>query len=171
MCIESLYLPPYSAAFHEVCADSNSMKLLIKSSLYPLCLYDKCFSYSGRSSGFRINLLTTSSRLLSIRQWHHAIFVPGYSGGPVPDFHRIPYYASIHTMKHPCIPVHLNTIFLEFMILRGHSVTRFNDINHIVENNIYLEKWLRNLLKAIKTSHFGCRRYISSQCTTRLGSV
>jgi hypothetical protein len=23
-----------------------------------------------------------------------AVFVPDYSGGPVPDFHRVPYYAS-----------------------------------------------------------------------------
>jgi hypothetical protein len=26
-------------------------------------------------------------------QWHGAAFVPDYSGGSVPDFHRFPYYA------------------------------------------------------------------------------
>jgi hypothetical protein len=26
-------------------------------------------------------------------QWHFAAFVPEYSGGPVSDFHGVPYYA------------------------------------------------------------------------------
>jgi hypothetical protein len=45
----------------------------------------------GRSSGFRINLLFAPSRLIGIKQWYHAIFVPVYSGGTAPDSHGIPY--------------------------------------------------------------------------------
>ena len=43
---------------------------------------------SGRSSDFRINLLAASSR--SIWPVSIAAVVPGYSGGPVPDFHEVP---------------------------------------------------------------------------------
>ena len=44
----------------------------------------------GRSSDFRINLLTASSRI-SRSSDIPAAFVPDYSGGPVSDFHGIPY--------------------------------------------------------------------------------
>lgn len=41
----------------------------------------------GRSSDFRIILLPTPSRL---RSGILVGFVPGYGGGSVPDFHRLP---------------------------------------------------------------------------------
>jgi hypothetical protein len=47
------------------------------------------FFCSGRSSDFRIVLPAAPSQ--PIGQWCLAAFVPGYSGGPVPDFHRVPY--------------------------------------------------------------------------------
>jgi len=45
----------------------------------------------GRSSDFRIFLLTAPSlQAFVVWKWHSAAFVPGHSGGPVPDFHRFP---------------------------------------------------------------------------------
>jgi len=38
--------------------------------------------------------LAAPSRRFKNQQWHDAAFVPGYSGGPAPDFNRIPLYAS-----------------------------------------------------------------------------
>jgi hypothetical protein len=48
--------------------------------------------YPGRSSDFRIILLPAPSHPASVRQWLHTGFVPGYSGGTAPVFHRLPYY-------------------------------------------------------------------------------
>jgi len=45
--------------------------------------------HSGRSSDSRFILLVASSRPEG--QWHHATFDPGHSGGPVPDFHGVPF--------------------------------------------------------------------------------
>jgi len=45
--------------------------------------------FSGRSSDFRINLRVAPSQPFG--QWHHATFVPEYSGGPVPDSHGVPF--------------------------------------------------------------------------------
>jgi len=63
-------------------------------------------AHSGRSSDFRIILhrafpprtyfsmmFFSLKKKVSAGQWLHAAFVPGYSGGPVPDLHRVPYYA------------------------------------------------------------------------------
>jgi hypothetical protein len=44
---------------------------------------------SDRFSDFRIGLLAAPSR--PIGQWQPAVFVPEYSGGPVPDFNGVPY--------------------------------------------------------------------------------
>jgi hypothetical protein len=44
---------------------------------------------SDRSSDFRFFLLIAPSR--QVCQWLFAMFVPGHSGGPVPDFHRVPF--------------------------------------------------------------------------------
>jgi hypothetical protein len=46
---------------------------------------------SGRSSDSR---LSRPPRLPGKSQWPEAAFVPGYSGGPVPDLHRIPVLSS-----------------------------------------------------------------------------
>ena len=43
----------------------------------------------GRYSDFRIDLL--AALLKSCGFNGNATFVPGYSGGPVPDSHRVPY--------------------------------------------------------------------------------
>ena len=43
--------------------------------------------HSGRSSDFRFVLLVAPSRRI-LRQWFIATFVPGYSGGPVPELNR-----------------------------------------------------------------------------------
>jgi hypothetical protein len=48
---------------------------------------------SGRSSDFWIILLPAPSR--NLLQWHKAAFIPSYSGGPVPDLHRVPSCALI----------------------------------------------------------------------------
>jgi hypothetical protein len=49
-----------------------------------------CLCSPGRSSDFRIILLTAPSRMLKSSDIF-AAFVPDYSGGPVLDFHEIPY--------------------------------------------------------------------------------
>lgn len=54
---------------------------------------------AGRSSGFRIILLATPSQGLYRPQWHSVVFVPGYSGGPTPDYDRIPDYSSLGTCR------------------------------------------------------------------------
>jgi len=46
--------------------------------------------FSGRSSDFWINQIIAPSHP-NFKQWHYAIIVPSYSGGPVPDLHRIPF--------------------------------------------------------------------------------
>ena len=50
---------------------------------------------------FQAGLLTPGSFSLrafpSFGQWHYAKIVPGYSGGPVPDFHRVPSYARLRS--------------------------------------------------------------------------
>jgi len=50
---------------------------------------------SGRSSDLRINLLTAPSHMTRILsrdlQWLFAVFVPDYSGGPIPVSHGVPY--------------------------------------------------------------------------------
>jgi hypothetical protein len=48
--------------------------------------------YPGRSSDFRLFLLPAPSHPTSVRQWLDTGFVPGYSGGTAPVFHRLPYY-------------------------------------------------------------------------------
>jgi hypothetical protein len=48
--------------------------------------------HSGRFSDFWIIRITAPSHRLMNRQWQNAAFVPNYSGGPVPDFNRVPYY-------------------------------------------------------------------------------
>jgi hypothetical protein len=54
----------------------------------------------GQADSIQAGLLTSgslaprafpSSLLKSDRQWHSAGFVPGYSGGPVFDFHEVPF--------------------------------------------------------------------------------
>ena len=47
------------------------------------------FLHSGRSSDSRIILLTAPSR--PFQTVDPAAFVPDYSGGPVPDLHRVPF--------------------------------------------------------------------------------
>ena len=47
----------------------------------------------GRSSDFQINLLAAPSHSVVAEQWLVAAFVPDYSGGPVPEFNGVPYYA------------------------------------------------------------------------------
>ena len=49
--------------------------------------------HSGRSSDFRFFLPPAPSHPTSVRQWPYAGFVTGYSGGTMPVFHRLPYYA------------------------------------------------------------------------------
>jgi len=51
--------------------------------------------YPGRSSDFRIILQTVPSHPALTRQWYYAVFVPDYSGGPVLEFHEVPYYAQV----------------------------------------------------------------------------
>jgi hypothetical protein len=46
---------------------------------------------SSRSSDFWIILLASPSP--EDPEWFFAAFIPNYSGGPVSDFHGIPYYA------------------------------------------------------------------------------
>jgi hypothetical protein len=53
----------------------------------------------GRSSGFRITLLTAPSHPDLPEKWHHAVFVPDHSGGSTTDFHRFPFK--------PFLPTHL----------------------------------------------------------------
>ena len=48
-------------------------------------------AFSGRSSGFRINLLSAPSRSLEMLNSGFADFVPDHSGGTAPDFNGIPY--------------------------------------------------------------------------------
>jgi len=50
--------------------------------------------FSGRSSDFRIILLVAPSHPM-YRQWRCATFVPGYSGGPVPVLHRVPFSSTL----------------------------------------------------------------------------
>jgi hypothetical protein len=45
---------------------------------------------SDRSSDFRIILVTAPSHPTEDEQWHLAVFVSDYSGGPVPEFHGVP---------------------------------------------------------------------------------
>jgi hypothetical protein len=45
----------------------------------------------GRSSDFRLILVSAPSHLVKTSQWHVADFVTGYSGGTALDFHGIPY--------------------------------------------------------------------------------
>jgi type III secretory pathway component EscS len=56
-----------------------------------LCLPQSTGNLQGRSSGFRIRLLTAPSHLALTRQWHGAAFVPDYSGGTTPEFNGIPF--------------------------------------------------------------------------------
>ena len=51
--------------------------------------------HSGRFSDSRIVLLTAPSHSAK-EQWHDAVFVPGYSGGTVPDFAGFPLWLSKH---------------------------------------------------------------------------
>jgi len=46
---------------------------------------------SGRSSDSRILLPAAPSRIDTPVQWLPAAFVPDHSGGPVPDFHGVPF--------------------------------------------------------------------------------
>jgi len=52
--------------------------------------------FSGRSSDFRIILLTAPSQPLASDNL--AAFVLEYSGGPVPESHGVPYY-SLRNLK------------------------------------------------------------------------
>jgi hypothetical protein len=52
---------------------------------------------SSRSSDSRITLLAAPSP--DDPEWFAAAFIPSYSGGPVSDFHGIPYYALKNTKR------------------------------------------------------------------------
>jgi len=65
--------------------------LILKQILFAILYHEeRSDSNTGRSSDFRIILLTTPSRPILIGQWHLVVFVPDYSGGPTPDLHWIP---------------------------------------------------------------------------------
>jgi hypothetical protein len=59
---------------------------------YSLIHGEKIYS-QGRYSDFRLILLTASSQTTAGSVTYCAAFVPGHSGGPVPDFKRVPCYA------------------------------------------------------------------------------
>jgi hypothetical protein len=51
-------------------------------------------NHSGRFSDSRIILLAVPSHPARNEKVAATVFVPDYSGGPVPDFNGVPYYAS-----------------------------------------------------------------------------
>jgi hypothetical protein len=70
---------PRVASKNEKCSNSVRLFKLFQPNQFP-----------GRFSDFRLILLVAPSRLHVANSDIHATFVPGYSGGPVPDLHRVP---------------------------------------------------------------------------------
>ncbi len=62
-----------------------------RSRLRDPCKLTRSPFHSGRSSDFRIILPAAPSHSTEDEQWFIAAFVPDYSGGPVPEFHGVPY--------------------------------------------------------------------------------
>jgi hypothetical protein len=73
-----------------------------------------------------------------VRQWPYAGFVPGYSGGTVPVFHRLPYYAIYghpNTFEHNIYGANIDvkkkthgSLVGEILVERDYSLKRTDDI-------------------------------------------
>lgn len=59
--------------------------------IYFNMLAPRLIYYKGRSSDFRIILLSTPSRCALTKQWHSVDFVPDYSGGTMMASHHLPF--------------------------------------------------------------------------------
>ena len=76
----------------------KGLRLGTRKRMHPAGALSKAPSRFDTSSGYRISRTAAPSRRGPPRQWlvsHLAAFVPGYSGGPATDSHRVPFVESI----------------------------------------------------------------------------